>query len=99
MKKTLDAISKNATEGISVGAECSTARKSSRSMPSSSRVYNKQCIFCPPGKTCKYLKGQNTREPLVQCVDLRADESVRKAAIRQSDDKILAIVSRGTCRC
>ena len=34
------------------------------------------------------------REKLIQCIDLRADENIRKTALAKNDSKLLAIVSR-----
>ena len=61
-------------------------------MTTQSRVYEQICVFC--GKT-KYLKGAKTREALVQYVDLRADSTIRRAAVGKNDPRILAIVSPG----
>lgn len=70
-----------------------SSRRSSVRQPatSQSRVYERICVFC--NKT-KYLKGTKTREALIQCVDMRADERIRRAALSKSDSKILAIVAR-----
>ena len=52
-----------------------------------------QCaFFCQ--KDIKYCKGQRTREPLVQCRELRADRKVREAATKKEDTEILAVLSR-----
>ena len=74
MKKALDSILANnvKTESASVDPRMT----SSRDAPSTSRVYAKVCIFCE--KSSKYLKGAKKREPLTQCVELRADESNKK---------------------
>lgn len=45
-------------------------------------------------KTNKYLKGRNTREALVQSVELRSDKTVREIAIERCDERIIAITSR-----
>uniref|UniRef100_UPI0035900444 uncharacterized protein n=1 Tax=Myxine glutinosa TaxID=7769 RepID=UPI0035900444 len=63
-------------------------------LPSSSTVFDKVCIFCPPGKHSKYIKGSNTREHLVQCLELKADARVREIARQRQDQRILAVVSR-----
>ena len=60
-------------------------------MTTQSRVYERICVFC--GKT-KYLKGAKTREALIQCVDLHADSTIRRAAVGKNDPRILAIVTR-----
>ncbi|KAI4805883.1 hypothetical protein KUCAC02_010478 [Chaenocephalus aceratus] len=93
MKKDLDAIitkkENNPTSEVS--------RKSARQTPHQSRVYKEECIFCE--KTNKYLKGLKTREPLTQCTELRADDTIRTAATRKLDNRILAIVSRELMVC
>ena len=48
-------------------------------------------MFC---EKSKYLKGTKTRETLIQCVDLRADQTIGRAATSKNDPRILAIVSR-----
>ncbi|XP_019613858.1 PREDICTED: uncharacterized protein LOC109461832 [Branchiostoma belcheri] len=55
------------------------------------RVYQRICVFC---EKSKYLKGTKTREALIQCVDLRADHTIRRAAVSKNDPRILAIVTR-----
>ena len=70
-----------------------SSRRSSGRQPANtqSRVYERICVFC---EKAKYLKGIKTREALIQCVDLRADNTVRRAAMSKNDSRILAIVSR-----
>ncbi len=67
-------------------------RKSSRSQPTESRIYDAQCILCP--NKAKYLKNTRTREPLVKCTTLAADTKLRNAASRKMDEKVLALLSR-----
>ena len=68
-----------------------------------STVYSNVCIFCD--KTSKYLKGSRTREKLIQCIDLRVDDTLQYVAqsqviLRRSeeekklDERILATTSR-----
>ena len=47
--------------------------------------------FC---EKTKYLKGTKTREALIQCVDLQADNTVRRATVSKSDGRVLTIVTR-----
>lgn len=89
MKKLLDSITKR-TGTVEPTAERS--RRSSGDVPCTSRVFDKQCIFCE--KSSKYLKGQTSREPLIQCSELRADDWVWKAAVSKQDQRMLAITSR-----
>ena len=88
MKKLLESI---AAKETSTESDTDRTRRSSREASSTSRVYEKICIFC--NKSSKYLKGQNTREPLIQCFELRADDSIRKAATRKLDERMLSILS------
>lgn len=90
MKKLLDSI---LAKGVKIeSSSIGPRRKSSRDTPSTTRVYAKVCIFCE--KSSKYLKGAKTREPLIQCVELRADEKIRKAAKRKLNQRILGLLSR-----
>ena len=57
-----------------------------------SRVYEAICIFCQ--KQNKYLKRDRSREPLIQCCELRSDASIRTAALQKNDGRILALASR-----
>lgn len=90
MKRALDKLEiSNAEED-----DTNTKRKSLRTLPSSSsRVMEKSCIFCPPGRS-KYIKGTNTREKLTQCAQLRADNTLRDIATKRQDEHILAVTSR-----
>jgi len=45
-------------------------------------------------KSTKYIKGTRTREPLVQCIELKANARIREVAIKCNDIKILALTSR-----
>ncbi|KAG1659185.1 hypothetical protein GQR58_022660 [Nymphon striatum] len=42
----------------------------------------------------RYIKGQRTREPLIQCQEFRSDHAIRQAAEEKQDTKILALSSR-----
>jgi len=48
-------------------------------------------IFCE--KKTRYKKGTRTRDPLIQCVDLRGDASIRKASIATGDSRIISLAS------
>lgn len=50
-------------------------------------------MFCE--KKTRYKKGTRTRDPLTQCVDLRADVAISKAAIATGDSRIIGLASRG----
>ena len=40
-------------------------------------------MFCD--KFSKYAKGKDVLEKLIQCIDLRADENVRKTALAKNE--------------
>ena len=67
------------------------SRRSSIRQPTAnpSRIYQQVCIFCVKDK---YTRNSRTREE--QCVDMHADETIRKAAAGKYDNRILAVVSR-----
>ena len=69
-------------------------RQSARGKALFSRILDKSCIFCPPDKSTKYVKGTRIRESLVQCVELQADARIREVAIKRNDTKVLALTSR-----
>jgi len=55
----------------------------------SSRVLDAVCIFC---RKVKYLKKSNSREPLSQCIDDRAELKIRTFAERTADKHPLGLV-------
>ena len=92
LKRNLDKLSQlDAKER----ANCkpTDSRRSSIRQPTAnpSRIYQRVCIFCEKDK---YTRNSRTREELIQCVDMRADETIKKAAVRKNDHRILAVVSR-----
>ncbi|KAG0716309.1 hypothetical protein GWK47_009996 [Chionoecetes opilio] len=90
MKKSLDSI---LAKGVKIeSASVDPRRRASRDAPSTSRIYAKVCLFCE--KSSKYMKAAKTREPLIQCVELRADEKIRRAATRKLNQRILGLLSR-----
>lgn len=96
MKRDLDTIEKKKTvksnqmENIDAAVNLELRVLPNRS-PTTSRIYNKLCIFCD---RIKYKKKERTKEKLLQCVELRADKTLRVEAIKRGDFKILAVVSR-----
>lgn len=96
LKKSLDSITQkdSVTEkNVSAsGAAEGSSKRPSRAAPSKSVVYDEKCIFCE--KSSKHIKGKHTREPLIQCTELRADDQIRKAAVTKLDQRMLAITSR-----
>lgn len=92
MKKLLDDILKKDKKCASSSAKEKEFKRTPRHVPSTSRTYSPECIFCQ--KSTKYLKGQHTRDALVQCHQLRADAKIRGAAQKKMDGRILALVSR-----
>ena len=73
--------------------EDTSSRRSSIRQPltTQSRVFERICVFC---EKAKYLKRTKTIEALIQCVDLHADRTIRRAAVGKNDPRILAIVTR-----
>ena len=63
-----------------------------REEPSTTRTHPKICIFYH--NATAYKKGARTRNPLPQCVGLRADASIRKAAIAAGDGRVIGHASR-----
>ena len=94
LKRDLDKISKECkkTEDDASDSDAVDRRFSIRGAPSTSTTYERVCIFCR--KNSKYPRGSRSREVLIQCSELRADETVRRIAIVNNDSRILAIVSR-----
>ena len=90
LKRDLYNICKESIQGNE--PELAERRSSIREPPTKSRTYKRVCIFCD--KVCKYAKGKDVREKLIQGTDLRADENIRKTALAKNDSKLLAIVSR-----
>ena len=67
------------------------SRRSSIRQPTANpgRIYQRVCIFCEKDK---YTRNSRTGEE--QCVDMHADETIRKAAAGKCDNRILAVISR-----
>ena len=53
------------------------------------RVLDEVCIFC---RKTQYMRKSNTREQLVQCRDMRADERIREYALSTQNEHLLGIV-------
>ena len=74
-------------------ANCNStdSRRSSIRQPTANpgRIYQRVCIFC---ENDKYTRNSRTTEE--QCVDMHADETIRKAAAGKCDNRILAVISR-----
>ena len=70
----------------------SQRRASMRGQPSTSRVFEKLCMFCE--KRDKYKKGSKTRENLTQARQLRTDISVGNSTELRMDSRVLALLSR-----
>ena len=92
LKRNLDKLSQldakertdcNSTDGRRFSIRQPTAKPS--------RIYQRVCIFCEKDK---YTRNSRTREELIQCLDMRADEMIRKAAVGKNDHRMLAVVSR-----
>ena len=73
----------------SSSSSSTTVRTSSR-VCSSKTVLPKKCIFCNKDK---YKKNTRNREKLSSCMQIRADENIRKIATEKNDSKVLAITT------
>ena len=92
-KKILQRIQeKTENPSISTPEHLKTDRLKRQGQHSTTRVYDKVCIFCD--KVSKYKRRSNSRESLTQAVDLRSDVTVRRIAELKMDSKILALTSR-----
>ncbi|KAG0711467.1 hypothetical protein GWK47_020543 [Chionoecetes opilio] len=92
MKKGLNGILAQKEKTTNGCPEDSNPARAGRAIPTTSRTYEAECIFCQ--KTNKYAKRQKTREVLVKCRELRAYAKIRNAATKKLDSRILGIVSR-----
>ena len=92
MKKLLEKLQTSKEKYVEDTDSEEATKRPARQGPSLCRTYAPECIFCQKGN--KYCKGQRTREPLVQCRELRADNKVREAATRKMDSRVMAILSR-----
>ncbi|XP_078353848.1 uncharacterized protein LOC144638526 [Oculina patagonica] len=90
-KKTLNSLQSKIANTVTEDPRDEQLSSSKRAS-SSSRVYQKICIFCDKGN--KYIKRSHSREPLIQASELRADEKVRAVATAKRDSKILTVTSR-----
>ena len=91
-KKALTKIKKEQSFSCLNDKNIETAQRPSREKPESSgSVYAEVCIFCD--RKTKYQKGTKNREKLTHAVDLRADNTIREAATKKGDTKIMAIAS------
>lgn len=91
LKRDLHNIKRKSTETSEDDPSSSGTAKRHNRTPSTSRVYQPECIFC--GKD-KCLKGTSTREHLIKARQLRVDERLRQCAVEKQDGKILAVTSR-----
>ena len=89
IKRDLESISQTAAAASQIPEF--NKQRSRREEPSTTRTHPKICIFCQ--KTTAYKKVARTRDPLTQCVDLRVDASIRKAAIAAGDGRIIGLAS------
>ena len=91
-KRALESISQTTATAFRLQNLISEEQGARREERSTTRTHPKICNFCQ--KTTAYKKGARTRDPLTQCVDLRADASIRKAAIAGRDGRIIGLASR-----
>ena len=92
-KKALTKIKKEQSFSCLNDKNIETAQRPSREKPESSgSVYAEVCIFFD--RKTKYQKGTKNREKLTKAVHLRADNTIREAATKKGDTKIIAIASK-----
>ena len=92
-KKALTKIKKGHSFSCLDDKSIETAQRPRREKPKSSgSIYAEVCTFCD--RKTKYQKGTKNREKLTQAIDLRADNTIREAATKKGDTKIMAIASR-----
>ena len=91
-KRDLESIPQTTAAASQTPEFNSEEQRARREERSTTRTHRKICNFCQ--KTTAYKKGARTRDPLTQCVDLRADASIRKAAIAARDGRIIGLASR-----
>lgn len=92
MKRDLETLKRKADESFAeAGSNVCRSKRPCRRSSSEARVYDQICIFCCKDK---YQKGSKSREKLIQAVQLRADQTLRKCATQKGDENILAVTSR-----
>ena len=92
MKRDLETLKRKADESLAeAGSNVCRSKRPCRRSSSEARVYDQICIFCSKDK---YQKGSKSREKLIQAVQLRADQTLRKCATQKGDENILAVTSR-----
>lgn len=95
MKSKLDAILKreciNDTEPQIMYSSTRTRTPLNLMAGFSSPLLSPVCIFCD--KINKYKSGTKTREPLVKCVEKRAEETIKARATEKEDSKLLGLLS------
>ncbi|KAG0720428.1 hypothetical protein GWK47_048533 [Chionoecetes opilio] len=75
MKKALDGILAQKEKTTNGCPEDNNPARASHAIPSTSRTYEAECIFCQ--KTNKYAKRQKTQEVLVKCRELMLRSGMR----------------------
>ena len=91
MKKTLERI-KNEKESGSFECTSSQSEPVRRSVrnPFSELLLPKKCLICSKPK---YIRNTRTHEKLVLCTDLRADRTLKMAALKKTDGKMMIACS------
>ena len=92
MKQELEKLSRAKCDEENRENPMEIQKRITRQAPSNNRTYGQICIFCE--KVSKYQKSSKTRDPLIKCCDLRADDSIRKSAIAKGDSRIIGVLSR-----
>ena len=90
-KKSLDQIEHRKAVAESSETEVTHVRRSVRdSVDGRCNILPRKCIFC---HSEKFLKNSRTREKLSNCMQIRADITVRKVAKERNDTAVLAITA------
>jgi len=90
MKHSLLALQMDTTDSLTVIEDTIAITKQRRVVPpTTSCIFDNTCIFC---QKTKYIKKSNTREPLLQCRELRADGNIRNYAILTGNSRLLGLV-------
>ena len=91
MRKTLEHIKNEKESGSSecTSSQSEPVRRSVRS-PSSELLLPKKCLICSKPK---YIRNTRTHEKLVLCTDLRADRTLKMAALKKTDGKMMIACS------
>ena len=92
MKQELEKLSHAKRDEENTENAMEIQKRITRQASSNNRTSDQICIFCEI--ISKYQKSSKTRDPLIKCCDLRANDSIRKSAIVKGDSRIIGVLSR-----